>query len=111
MMNKEQYIAKLETLKVTDETTVAQLKENKKVERALRKFWEMKTIKHVVKENNIDWAQVSYGRDIKFIYNLKPVGTIKMQVWFDPAGWGDFGAFGQPPVMQAEYVVRKADLL
>lgn len=110
-MNKEQYIAKLETLKVTDGTTVAQLKENKKIERQLRKFWETKTVKHVVKENNIDWERLSYGRDIKFIYNLKPTGTIKMQVWFNPAGWGDFGTFRQPAVMQAEYSVRKADLL
>lgn len=110
-MNKEQYLNKLEALKVTNETTVAELKEIKKAERALRKFWETKTVKHIVKENNLDWERVSYGRDIRFVYNLKPTGTVKMQLWFVPSGWGDFGAFGQPDVMQAEYVVRKAHLL
>ena len=110
-MNKIQYVDKLETLQVTNDTTVVELKEIKKAERALRKFWETKAVKFIVKENNLDWEQVSYGRDVRFIYNMKPTGTVKIQLWFVPSGWGDFGAFGQPDVLQAEYVVRKADLL
>lgn len=110
-MNKTQYLEKLEGLKVTNATTVAELKEKKKAERALRKFWETKATKFIVKENNLDWEHISYGHDIRFVYNLKPTGTVKMQVWFQPSGWGDFSAFGQPDVLQAEYTVRKADLL
>ena len=91
--------------------TVARMKEAKKLERALRKFWENKATKFIVKENNLDWEHVSHGHNVRFVYNLKPTGTVKMQLWFVPSGWGDFGAFGQPDVLQAEYVVRKANLL
>lgn len=110
-MDKQTYVEKLESLKTTPQTTLEQVRVNKKVERQLRKFWETKATKFIVKENNLDWEQVSYGHDIRFVYDMKPTGTIKMQVWFQPSGWGDFGAFGQPDVLEAEYVVNKKFLL
>lgn len=80
-MKKETYLRKLASIKLTDENTLGEAKEAKKVKNELERFWKKEAITYVM--NNDDEAKRLMGfPDTKVVvdFNLKLAGTLKVKL-------------------------------
>ena len=118
-MNKAEYAKKLDAIKIIDTMTVAEAKNAKANKNRLNKFWEKAALKYVLitTGDNIALAvrgqstpNKFFGCDVKFNFDLKVTGLVKIELWDILSGHGDFGAFTAPKSLVAEYRVPKAKL-
>lgn len=106
-MNKAEYVAKLEATKVTDQNTIAEGREARKAETALRRWWKTQAIKYVLKTTGEDITANPY-HNLKFDFNLKPTGSIIIEKYSAP----DNGiGYSIPSAFIKEYRVPKGKIL
>jgi len=110
-MKKTTYLAKLAIVqaKVTDQTTVADLKKRKAAKRELERFWEKAAIAWM--EENIwhkpyaEW--LANWKSVKFNFTLTPNGKVTVATFGHDFSW----AAGTTTDPLKEYIIPKAALL
>lgn len=110
-MNKATYIQNLEATKVTDGMTVAEAKQAKTLKKRLTKQWEKAAAAYLLKTEGVDLKEKRATYNVKFVHDLKVTGTVKVELWFSPSSWGDFGAMFQRDELAKRYTIRKSELL
>lgn len=109
-MNKQTYEAKLADTITTNQSTVEEVRAAKRAVSALKSFWKKSLNAHLAKEQQVDAAELAHTYELKYKFDLKPTGSVAVEVWFVPAGWGDFGTIMQSATLQRTYRVGKAKL-
>lgn len=109
-MNKAAYLQKLEATKITDGMTVAEAKQAKRLKNRLAKQWEKAAAAHLAATQGINLNEEQATYNVKFIYDLKVTGTVKVELWFSPSSWGDPGARFQRDELSKRYTIRKSEL-
>ena len=102
-MKKETYTTKLAATVMTDANTLGEAKEAKKLENTLKRFWKNAAIKHIKATTGRDLNEKWNWKDVRFDFNLKPNGSIKIEVWAEDDRF--------PAVFEERFTVAKKDLL
>lgn len=106
-MNKEEYVAKLEATKVTDQNTIAEGREARKAKTALTRFWKTQALKYVRETTGEDLTSNPYN-NLVFEFNLNPTGSIIIKKYSAP----DTGvSYSIPSSFLKEYRVPKSKIL